>query len=70
MLPMTPATLHHRRTRSGSLVVRVSSVALGLVAALGLQIAGAPEPAAADAAGVQPYAICEAEANDAPFAAL
>jgi len=62
--PMDPTFASNKRARNGALFMRASSVAIGLAAAVGLQFAGDPPPAAA---AVQLH--CAADAN-VPFAAL
>ena len=67
---MNDLRITHRRPGHGALIVRASTVAVGLAASVGLQMWGGDAPSAAPAGSVAKALIaCAADAN-APFAFL
>jgi hypothetical protein len=60
---MNPRHPPHRRAFTGTLIVRVSLVALGLAASVGLQLAEADSPAPASWMASNPSTLCTVEAG-------
>ena len=60
---MNPRHSTHRRAFQGTLVVRVSLVALGLAASVGLQLAEAEHRAPASWTASNPSTLCTVEAG-------
>jgi hypothetical protein len=61
---MNPRHSTHRRAFEGTLIVRVSLVALGLAASVGLQFAVPDSQAPASWTASNPSALCTMEAAD------
>jgi hypothetical protein len=61
---MTHRTSTHRRAFEGTLVVRVSLVALGLAASVGLQFTQADQQAPASWTANNPSTLCSDEAGN------
>lgn len=66
---MTTMTNTNRRPHRGALIVRASTVAVGLAASVGLQLAGPDDKTTVHSAAGQPSILCAADANGS-FAVL
>ena len=60
---MKPRNSTHRRAFEGTLIVRVSLVAMGLAASVGLQLAVPESPAPAAWTASNPSPLCTVEAS-------
>ena len=60
---MKPRTSTHRRAAHGALIVRVSLVAVGLAASVGLQLVEPENRAPASWTASNPSALCTMEAS-------
>ena len=60
---MNPRITTHRRAAQGTLIVRVSLLALGLAASMGLQLAEPENPAPATWTVSNPSVLCTVEAG-------
>ncbi len=64
---MAPDTSTHRRALQGSLIVRVSLLAMGLAASMGLQLAEPDTPAPASWTASNPSPLCTLDAGSLGF---
>jgi hypothetical protein len=60
---MKPRNCTHRRAFEGALIVRVSLVAMGLAASVGLQLVEPESQAPASWTAANPSALCAVEAS-------